>query len=196
MHKCAKKSCRIVWPIFLHPCKPSRWSEQTLRRPETLCKTNMEMSLAAPNGIWTSSQSLQRWKSWHVFPCESGSQGGCKYTSEHFTIFLARDHSQTCTLTGLILWRTIGDIHWTPSSMELQQDIPVKTPLSRCYTRITCVFIQIWEPQHEPSCRGPRATNTHAWEPPSSRGHHDWSLLLASSCSFETNQWPNKRNKG
>lgn len=81
-------SCYIVWPIFQHLCKSSKRSEQTFRRPETLCKTNMEMSLAAPNGIWISSQSLQRWKSWHVFSSESGSQGSSKHTLEYFTVFL------------------------------------------------------------------------------------------------------------
>lgn len=60
-------------------------------------------------------------------------------SSEHFTIFLARDHSQTCTLTGLIVWRTIGDIHRTLQGMELQQDIPVKTPpVSLLYWHYLC----------------------------------------------------------
>lgn len=39
------------------------------------------------------------------------------------------------------------------------------------------VSLLVRYPQHESSSRGPRATNTHAWELPSSRGQHDWSWL-------------------
>lgn len=69
------------------------------------------------------------------------------------------------------------------------------TPVSRCYTLITCVLIQIWKPQHESSCWGPRVNNTHAWKLLSSRGHRDWSLLRMNSCGFETNQTRVRQNK-
>lgn len=196
-----RKSCCIGWPTFQHCCTSSGWREQTFRRPETLCKTNMEMSLAATNGIWISSQSLQRWKSWHVFPYESGSQGSCKYTffsattTDTFTHLLGRHYGGYRQI--------LGDIHWPPKSMKSQKenhswvknlDISLwKHPMS------LAVILSLRVPEstfgNRSMSRDPRETNTHAWEFLSSRGHHNWSWLLFNSCSFERNQWPNKWNK-
>lgn len=45
-------------------------------------------------------------------------------------------------------------------------------------------------------CQCPTETNTQAWELLRSRGRHDWSKLLMNSCTFETNRWASKLNKG
>ena len=125
----------------------------------------MEMCLAAMNGTWIPSQSFQRWKNWHLFPCGRSSHGCCSI----LLTILAMVPLTTVTLFAPALWKTKANSH---DLQTVWDDIkPVKLCIDLWHLKIkrTLLFIVILSLNvHLSTCRNQSRSTIHAWELPSS----------------------------